>query len=138
MDPATLAHLIINALNQFGPFVGSAAATAIVTDASTDLYNKSKEQARRLIDAMRHRFQREQDNGSAANALQTYVSGDRDFESVVKTKLERILRDDPAFSADQPLRLEIEVGQSLEGHPLMASIILERVREITRTTRVAR
>src|ERR1700682_2043281 len=100
MDPATLAHLIINALNQFGPFVGSAAATAIVTDASTDLYNKSKEQARRLIDAMRHRFQREQDNGSAAHALQTYVSGDRDFESVVKTKLERILRDDPAFSAD--------------------------------------
>ena len=100
MDPATLAHLIINALNQFGPFVGSAAATAIVTDASTDLYNKSKEQARRLIDAIHHRFQREQDNGSAAHALQTYVSGDRDFESVVKTKLERILRDDPAFSAD--------------------------------------
>jgi hypothetical protein len=100
MDPATLAHLIINALNQFGPFVGSAAATAIVTDASTDLYNKSKEQARRLIDAIRHRFQGEQDNGSAAHALQTYVSGDRDFESVVKTKLERILRDDPAFSAD--------------------------------------
>ncbi len=100
MDPATLAHLIINALNQFGPFVGSAAATAIVTDASTDLYNKSKEQARRLLDAIRHRFQREQDNGSAAHALQTYVSGDPDFESVVKTKLERILRDDPAFSAD--------------------------------------
>ena len=100
MDPATLAHLIINALNQFGPFVGGAAATAIVTDASTDLYNKSKEQAKRLIEAIHHRFQREKDGGSATQALQTYVGGDHDFESVVKTKLERILRDDPAFSAD--------------------------------------
>ncbi len=99
MDSASLAHLIINALNQFGPFVGGAAATAIVTDASTDVYNKSKEQVKRLIEAMRHRFQREHDGGSAAQALQTYVGGDRDFESVVTTKLERILRDDPAFSA---------------------------------------
>ena len=120
MDPATLAHLIINALNQFGPFVGSAAATAIVTDASTDLYNKSKEQAGRLIDAIRHRFQREQDNGSAANALQTYVSGDRDFESVVKTKLERILRDDPAFSADL-LRI-------MRNGPLQTFIVEEEAR----------
>jgi len=100
MDPATLAHLIINAINQFGPFVGGAAATALVTDASTDLYNKSKEQAGRLLDAIRHRFQREHDNGSATTALQAYSGGDRDFESVVQTKLERILRDDPAFSAD--------------------------------------
>jgi len=100
MDPASLAHLIINALNQFGPFVGGAAATAIVTDASTDIYTKSKEQVKRLIDAMRHRFQREKDGGSAAQALQTYVGGDHDFESVVTTKLERILRDDPAFSAN--------------------------------------
>ncbi len=72
----------------------------LVTDVSTDLYNKSKEQAERLVDAIHHRFRREQDNGSAAAALQTYVSGDRDFESVVQTKLERIMRDDPAFSAD--------------------------------------
>ncbi|MGH2497650.1 MAG: hypothetical protein ACRDIV_23350 [Ktedonobacteraceae bacterium] len=100
MDPATLAHLVINALNQFGPFVGGAAATAIVTDASTDIYNKSKEQAKRLIDAIRHRFQREQDGGSAVQALQTYIGGDHDFASVVKTKIERILRDDPVFSTD--------------------------------------
>ena len=100
MDPAALAHLVIHAINQFGPFVGGAAATALITDASTDLYNKSKEQAARLIDAIRHRFQREPDNESAATALQAYTGGDRDFEVVVRTKLERILRDDPAFSAD--------------------------------------
>jgi hypothetical protein len=100
MDPATLAHLVINAINQFGPFVGGAAATALIFDASSDLYNKSKEQARHLLDAIHQRFQRESDNGSAATALQAYTGGDRDFESVVQTKLERILRDDPAFSAD--------------------------------------
>lgn len=100
MDPSTLAHLVINAINQFGPFVGGAAASALIFDASADLYNKSKEQARHLIEAVRHRFQREPDSGSATNALQAYTGGDRDFESVVQTKLERILRDDPAFSAD--------------------------------------
>ncbi len=34
--------------------------------------------------------------------------------------------------------LEIEVGQSLESHPLMASIILGRVREVTGETKVVR
>ena len=120
MDPASLAHLVINALNQFGPFVGGAAATAIVTGASTDVYNKSKEQAKRLLDAIRHRFQREQDGGSAGQALQAYVGGDRDFESVVKTKLERILRDDSMFSTDL-LRI-------LRSGPLQTFIVDEEAR----------
>lgn len=34
--------------------------------------------------------------------------------------------------------LEIEVGQSLEGHPLMASIILGRVQEVIGETKAAR
>jgi hypothetical protein len=120
MDPATLAHLVINAINQFGPFVGGAAATALITDASSDLYNKSKEQAARLIETIRHRFRREQDNGSAATALQAYTGGDRDFEGVVKTKLERILRDDPAFCADL-LRI-------MRNGPLQTFIVEEEAR----------
>ncbi|MHB8652718.1 MAG: sirohydrochlorin chelatase [Terriglobia bacterium] len=35
-------------------------------------------------------------------------------------------------------RLEIQVGQSLEGHPLMASIILGRVREAIEAVEAAR
>lgn len=34
--------------------------------------------------------------------------------------------------------LEIEVGQSLEGHPQMPSVILERVREVVEETRASR
>lgn len=50
-------------------------------------------------------------------------------------------RDLPNLVAPQKQKypdLEIEVGQSLEGHPLMASIILERVREVIGETKAAR
>jgi sirohydrochlorin ferrochelatase len=49
-------------------------------------------------------------------------------------------RDLPSLIA--PLRLKypqlaIEVAQSLEGHPLVTSIILERVREVVAATKSA-
>jgi sirohydrochlorin ferrochelatase len=50
-------------------------------------------------------------------------------------------RDLPSLVAPEKQKhpdLEIEVGQSLEGHPLMASVILERVREVTRARKTAR
>ena len=50
-------------------------------------------------------------------------------------------RDLPNLVAPQRQKhpdLEIEVGQSLEGHPLMPSIILGRVREVLEETKAAR
>lgn len=50
-------------------------------------------------------------------------------------------RDLPNLIAPQRRKypdLEIDVGQSFEGHPLMASIILERVREVIEQPKAAR
>ena len=50
-------------------------------------------------------------------------------------------RDLPSLVAPEKQKhpdLEIEVGQSLEGHPFMVSIILERVRAVTKKTKAAR
>lgn len=50
-------------------------------------------------------------------------------------------RDLPNLVAPQKAKypdLVIEVGQSLEGHPLMASIVLGRVQEVVAVTKAAR
>ncbi len=98
IDPAFV-NWVMQGLSQLLPVVGGGIGGAVVTGIGTDAYNKTKEQAGRLLDAIRHRFSKEQDGGSATQALQTYVSGDRDFEGVVRTKLERALNEDPAFAA---------------------------------------
>jgi hypothetical protein len=102
MLDAMLVNWVMQGLSQLLPAVGNAAgaaAGAIVTGVGTDLYDKTKEQAKRLFEAIRQRFSQEPDGGSANRALQTYIDGDRDFEPVITTKLERILQDDPAFAA---------------------------------------
>jgi hypothetical protein len=97
---------VMQGLSLLLPAAGNAAGAAagaiggaVVTGVGTDLYNKAKEQAKRLLGVIHDRFSQEPDGGGAAKALQTYIDGDRDFEPVVKTKLERILNGDPAFAA---------------------------------------
>jgi hypothetical protein len=101
MDPATLANTIMGILTQIMPFLGGVGA-AIVTSAATDVgetvYQKSKEQGKHLIATIRDRFSREKDGSSATQALQSFISGDLDYSSVVQTKLERLLRADPGFA----------------------------------------
>lgn len=105
VDPA-LVTWVMQGLSQLLPVagnaVGAAAGTiggAIATGVGTDLYDKTKEQAKRLLGVIHQRFSQEADGGGAALALQTYVDGDRDFEPVVRSKLERIMNGDPAFAA---------------------------------------
>lgn len=100
MEVAMLVGLVMQGLSQLLPVVGGGVGAAIISGAGSDLYNKTKEQAGRLFDAIRQRFAGEHDGSKATQALQTYVDGDSDFESVVKTKLERILQNDPAFAAN--------------------------------------
>ena len=101
MDPATLANTIMGILTQIMPLLGGV-GTAIITGAATDvgdtIYQKGKEQGKHLLAAIRDRFSREKDGGSGTQALQSFVSGDLDYSSVVQTKLERLLRDDPGFA----------------------------------------
>jgi hypothetical protein len=123
LDPM-LVNWVMQGLSQLLPAVGPAAGaaagtigTAIVTAAGTDLYDKTKEQAKRLFDAIRQRFAQEPDGAGATRALQTYVEGDRDFEPVVTTKIERILNQDPAFAA--------QVLAILRSGPLQSLIVGE-------------
>ncbi|HXX77901.1 MAG TPA: hypothetical protein VEI53_05390 [Ktedonobacteraceae bacterium] len=101
MDPAALANAVMGILTQMMPFLGTMGAaivTGIATDTGETIYQKGKEQGKRLLDAIHHRFATENDGGNATQALQNFVSGDLDYQSVVQTKLERLLRNDPGFS----------------------------------------
>jgi hypothetical protein len=80
--------------------IGGAIATGAATDAGDTIYQKGKEQGKHLFEAMRDRFAGENDGGSATRALQSFTTGDLDYSSVVQTKLERLLRDDPGFADD--------------------------------------
>ena len=101
MDPATLANTIMGILTQIMPLlvgVGAAIVTGAATDVGDTIYQKGKEQGKHLLAAIRDRFSREKDGGGATQALQSFVSGDLDYSSVVQTKLERLLRIDPVFA----------------------------------------
>jgi len=76
-----------------------AVMTAIATGIGTDLYDKGKQQARRVLDTVRARFARQNDGGGAAQVLQLYTDGNRSMEGVVRTTLESILHSDPTFAA---------------------------------------
>ena len=99
MDIPAITTDVMNALNALVPYIG-AAGTAIATDAGNSVYAKGVEQAKHLYEKIKERFGREKDAASATTALQTFVDGDADYTIVVKTKLERILHDDPAFAQD--------------------------------------
>ncbi len=99
MDVSAITNDVMNALNALVPYIG-AAGTAIATNAANSVYAKGVEQAKHLYEKIKERFAREKDGASATTALQIFVDGDTDYTFVVKTKLERILRDDPAFAQD--------------------------------------
>lgn len=86
MDVATLTTLAIGLL------------TGIVSKAGEDAYDKSKELATHVYEAIRKRFSHEQDGGNASQALQTLMGGDTDFSAVVEKKLLTMLKSDPAFA----------------------------------------
>lgn len=93
MDPAALTSLIMGILTPLLPLVGD----AIVSKVGEDVYHKTKEQAKRLYEAIRKRFAHEQDGDNATQALQTFASGDADFVPVVQKKLFTLLQNDPTF-----------------------------------------
>jgi hypothetical protein len=126
MDAGMLANAIMQALT---PLLGGVGA-ALATDIGNTIYDKSKEQARRLLEAIRHRFSKEQDEGSATLALQTFVNGDPDFAGVVRTKLERILQNDPDFST--------EVLRIMRSGPLQSSSSVRKQKRVTSTFPTAR
>lgn len=99
MDVSAITTDAMNTLTALIPYIG-AAGTAIATNAGNSVYAKGVEQAKHLYEKIRERFAREKDGASATTALQTFVEGDADYTIVVKTKLERLLRDDPAFAQD--------------------------------------
>lgn len=99
MDVSAITTSVMNALTALVPYIG-AAGTAIATDAGNSAYARGVEQAKHLYEKIRERFAREKDGASATIALQTFVEGDANYTVVVRTKLERILRDDPAFAQD--------------------------------------
>ena len=109
MDAVTLANAVMGILNQHVPFlggVGGAIAAGAATDVGDTIYQKGKEQGKHLFEAVQDRFAGENDGGSATRALQSFTTGDLDYSSVVQTKLERLLRDDPGFAdnlGDHPL-----------------------------------
>ncbi|GAC1656916.1 MAG: hypothetical protein NVS4B7_01510 [Ktedonobacteraceae bacterium] len=103
MDPATFANTIMQLLTPLLPYL-STAGTAIATSAGNAVYDKSAEQGKHLLDSIKTRFAKEKDGGSATQALQTFADGDLDYSIVVKTKLERLLRDDADF-AENLLRI---------------------------------
>ncbi len=101
MDAVTLTNTVMGILNQFMPFlggIGGAIATGAASDVGDTIYQKGKEQGKHLFEAIRDRFSRENDGGGATRALQSLTAGDPDYGSVVQTKLERLLRDDPGFA----------------------------------------
>ena len=99
MADAMIVNGIMQGLSQLLPAVGGGVGAAMVSGMGTDAYNAMKGQANHLLNVVRHRFSQEHDGGSAASALQSYMGGDRDFEGVVRVKLERVLDEDPAFAA---------------------------------------
>lgn len=99
MDIPTITTEVMNALTALVPYIG-AAGTAIATSAGNSAYARGIEQAKHLYEKIKERFAGEKDGASATQALQTFVNGDADFNIVVKTKLERILHNDPAFAQD--------------------------------------
>jgi len=99
MDVSAITTAVMNTLTSLAPYIG-ATGTAIATSVGNSAYGKGVEQAKHLYKKLQERFAREKDGASATTALQTFVDGDADYTIVVKTKLERILRDDPAFAQD--------------------------------------
>ncbi len=96
MEPVTFASTIMQILTPLLPYL-STAGTAVATSAGTALYEQSVAQGKHLYETIKNRFAQEKD-GSAIQALQTFANGDTDYSPVVKTKLERLLRDDPDFA----------------------------------------
>ena len=117
MDPATFANTIMGILAPLMPFLGGVSA-AIATNVGDTISDQVQEQAKRLYHAIKDRFAK--DGSSSTQALQTFVSGDPDYSAVVKTKLERLLKEDPHFY-DQ-------LFQIIQSGPLQALILGEQAR----------
>ena len=115
MDAATLTNMVMTALTPLLPYLATA-GTAI----ATDIGDATFQQGKHLFETIKGRFAKEKDGGSATQALQTFVNGDADYQAVVQTKLERILRDDPAFASS--------LSHLLQSGPLQSLIVGEEAK----------
>lgn len=88
MDPATLTVFATTALSTF--------FGQMVVGAGTKAGEDAWEQAKRIYEAIKTRFSKEQDDGKASRAL-TAMADDPDVSDSVKIKLARILESDSAF-----------------------------------------
>lgn len=105
MDAAALTALVMGIINNpLAPIV----STAVVTKMSEDIYDKTKEQTKHLLEAIRNRFAQEPDGGKASKALQNFVEEPRDYSIVLENKLFNLLQTDLAFAKE--LDTIIQVG----------------------------
>jgi len=94
MVVAALVAAVMTALTSLATTAGNAIATNI----GNDVYAKGKDEAKRLCDAIKARFSKEEDGAITAQALQAYVGGNAKYESLVKTELESLINADPIFA----------------------------------------
>jgi hypothetical protein len=118
VDFITLANQVIIALTPFLHFLSSAGAsvgTSIVTKLGEDIYDKGKEQGKRLYQAVKVRIEEEKavDNGKANKALQNFLEDPDDYADVFRKKLALLLQTDPSFARalDQMLQQSVALRQ---------------------------
>jgi hypothetical protein len=111
MEVAALVSAIMTAL---APFAATA-ATAVATSIGNDVYAKGKEGAKRLYEAIKARFAKEEDGSITTQALQKYVDGSAKYEGLVRDELERLIKADPVFAET--------LAQFVQSGPLQSLIV---------------
>ena len=97
MDAAALTPLVMGIINNpLAPIVG----TAVVTKLSEEVYDKTKEQAKHLLEAIRNRFAQEPDSGKASRALQNFIEDPNTYGIVLENKLFNLLQADSSFAEE--------------------------------------
>jgi len=111
MEVAALVAAVMTALTS----LASGAGIAIAASIGNDVYAKGKAEATHLFETIKARFSKEKDGTAATQALQAFVDGDIDYESLIKTKLERLINADPAFAG--------ALTQFVQSGPLQSLIV---------------
>lgn len=103
MDFIMLAHQIILALTPLAPFlsgVGAGIGASMVNKLGEDIYDESKDQGKRLYQAVKVRIEEEKpvDGGKASKALQNFIEDPDDYAGIFQQKLEAIFQAEPSFA----------------------------------------
>jgi len=134
MVVAALVATVMTALTSLAATAGSVVATNI----GNDVYTKGKAEAKQLFETVKARFAKEKDGALTTQALQEFVNGNADYESLIKIKLERLINTDPVFAEtltqfvqSGPLQSLI-VGEEAEARRINMSNTLGAGRQETR------